>query len=127
MGSCLIETKRVLVIEDDAHDLYVITAMLRKMGVTIKRNTTGAHVLEQARDLQPHLILLDLDLPEAEALDVRRALAADERLQGVPVVALLGQDTQHLPVADLFDGMILKRVSTHDFQKQITALLTTQP
>ncbi|MDZ4770189.1 MAG: response regulator [Chloroflexota bacterium] len=79
-----------LIIEDDAHSLFAIALILRDLEVQFKRNTTGAKSTQQAAAMTPapDFILLDLDLPSADALAVLRKLTADPRTRTIPVIAM---------------------------------------
>ena len=77
----------ILVVEDTARSLITISSFLKDLGISFKRNTTGARVLEQARTMRPDLIMLNLDLPDADALTVCRKIRRDSRMAHVPVIA----------------------------------------
>ncbi|CAG0965241.1 Polar-differentiation response regulator DivK [Gammaproteobacteria bacterium] len=85
-----------LVIEDDAHSLIAISNLLREQGIRFKRNTTGANVLEQLRSMQPQpdFILLDLNLPQANAFDLVTAIRREPQLAEIPIICL-GDSTTH--------------------------------
>lgn len=84
----MVEGICALVVEDDAHSLVSISAILREYGIHFKRNTTGASVVQQARTLHPHFILLDLNLPEGDPYLIIQALRADPALADIPVIAI---------------------------------------
>jgi CheY-like chemotaxis protein len=88
-----------LVVEDDAHSLIAISNLLREQGIRFKRNTTGANVLQQLREMQPRpdFVLLDLDLPQANAFDISKSIQLDPSLRDIPVICL-GEEEMHLPV-----------------------------
>lgn len=84
------ENTWALVVEDDAHDLFAVTRLLQGLQIAYKRNTTGRDVAEKARAMQPRpdIILLDMDLPEANTFDICDAIHSDEVLARIPVVAI---------------------------------------
>ena len=86
------ENTWALVVEDDAHDLFAVTRLLQELHIQYKRNTTGKDVAQKARDMQPrpHVILLDMDLPDADTYDICGAIHSDDVLANIPVVALGG-------------------------------------
>jgi CheY-like chemotaxis protein len=83
-----------LIVEDDAHHLMAISNLLNEMGIKFKRNTTGADVTQQALGMNPSpdFILLDLDLPQGDPFEIYSALRAHNRLNHVPVIALVDQN-----------------------------------
>lgn len=79
-----------LVVEDDAHSLVAIAAILRELGIQYKRNTTGAGVLRQIRAMQPppNLVFLDLDLPGGDSLAICQAIRVQPDLGNIPIIAI---------------------------------------
>jgi len=84
----------VLHIEDNSANLLLIERLLAtRPGVTVMAANQGRLGLDLAREHQPALILLDLDLPDTHGLDVLRRLAADARTAGIPVVIVTADAT----------------------------------
>jgi CheY-like chemotaxis protein len=84
----VLEGKSSLVIEDDAHSLVAISAILRDLGIRFKRNTTGTNVAEQLRGMNPppDFILLDIDLSSGSAFAVLRRIKHIAAASGIPVI-----------------------------------------
>jgi CheY-like chemotaxis protein len=84
------ENTWALVVEDDAHDLFAVTRLLQELHIQYKRNTTGKDVAQKAREMQPrpNVILLDMDLPDADTFDICGAIHSDDVLANIPVVAV---------------------------------------
>ena len=84
----------VLHIEDNSSNLRLIERLLaRRPGVRVMAAMQGRLGLELAREHQPALIVLDLNLPDTHGLDVLRRLAADARTAGIPVVVVTADAT----------------------------------
>ncbi|MFN2465403.1 MAG: response regulator [Candidatus Dormibacteria bacterium] len=79
---------KVLLVEDDADlaDMYRLRLEIARIQVTIARDGDGA--LEAAASLAPDLVLLDLNLPRRNGLDVIRLLREDPATRHVPLVVL---------------------------------------
>jgi chemosensory pili system protein ChpA (sensor histidine kinase/response regulator) len=117
-----------LVIEDDAHSLIAISNLLREQGIHFKRNTTGAHVLEQLRGMQPRpdFILLDLNLPQANAFEVATAIRHDPHLGDIPIICLGERETHHfLERAQECGchGFLAKPLPRHQFAELLRRIL----
>jgi DNA-binding NarL/FixJ family response regulator len=68
----------ILIVDDHAPFRVQARALLEADGyVVVGEADTGASGLEAARSLRPHLVLLDIGLPDVEGFEVARALAAD--------------------------------------------------
>ncbi|MFN8376898.1 MAG: response regulator [Anaerolineae bacterium] len=80
----------VLIVDGDAHNLMTLSALLKTLGVRYKRNTTGNNVVQQALSMLPKLdaILLDLNLPDADAFAICRELKSEPLLAKIPVIAM---------------------------------------
>lgn len=79
-----------LVVEDDAHSLFAISLILRDLEIQFKRNTTGAKTIQQVMAMEPlpDFILLDLNLPGADAFSILRKLATDPKTRHIPIIAI---------------------------------------
>ena len=68
----------ILIVDDHAPFRVLARRLLEADGFTVVGEAeTGASGIEAARTLRPHLILLDIGLPDVEGFDVASALAAD--------------------------------------------------
>jgi DNA-binding response OmpR family regulator len=79
--------RRVLLIEDDADIAEVIGYHLGKAGLQVKVARTGEEGLDQSRK-GVHLILLDLNLPGMDGLEVCRLLRKQSGTAHVPVIII---------------------------------------
>ena len=86
------ETKQplVLVVEDyqDAREMY--SAYLQFSGYRVAEATNGYEAIEQAHELMPDIILMDLALPRMDGWEATRRLKSDAKTRGIPIVALTG-------------------------------------
>lgn len=64
----------LLLVEDEAPLLTLLTRYLRKLGYQVESASTGAEALEQAQKSHPHAIVLDLGLPDMAGEEVMRRL-----------------------------------------------------
>ena len=80
---------RVLYIEDNPANLQVVARFAcSRRGVDLQSATSGLDGIELARTHRPHLIVLDLHLPDIDGEDVLGRLRADPATAGIPVVVL---------------------------------------
>ncbi|HLG51374.1 MAG TPA: response regulator, partial [Chloroflexota bacterium] len=77
----------VLIIDDNAQNVALITAQLRRAGYTVSAAATGRLGLEAARQ-GPDVILLDVLMPGLDGYEVCRHLKADEATRPIPVIML---------------------------------------
>ncbi len=79
---------KVLVIEDNEQNLYLVTFLLELSGLEIIPARTGPQGLALANHIRPDLILLDIQLPGMDGYEVARQLKLIPSLADVPIVAV---------------------------------------
>src|SRR5436190_11300816 len=82
-------SERILVVEDEANIASFVSAYLEKAGYLVDRAINGAEAKEKAASADPALILLDLNLPDMDGLEVCRAVRATST---VPILMLTARD-----------------------------------
>ena len=88
--------KRVLLVEDNADNRFIYSAMLRHAGYEVILASNGHEGLDFGRTRAPHLVLMDISLPGLDGLEVTRKLKAEEATRDTPIIAL----TAHALPAD---------------------------
>jgi len=84
----------VLYIEDNLSNLRLFERIVaRRPGVTLLSAMQGSRGLDLARDHRPHLIILDLNLPDVPGSEVLTRLLADPKTKAIPVVILSADAT----------------------------------
>ena len=79
----------MLIVDDHADSREFAATVLSDMGLGIAEAATGRDALERAWSAPtPHLVLIDLSLPDCHGTDVVRTLKQDPRTAGTPIVAL---------------------------------------
>lgn len=95
------EAPRILVAEDNQADVYLIRAALKEHGIALplKVAVDGAEVLrvisecETLTENRLELIILDLNLPRHDGIEILERLHATRKLAAVPVVVLTSSDS----------------------------------
>jgi DNA-binding response OmpR family regulator len=85
--------KRVLIIEDSAAELAVMTELLREEDLQVDVAQSAQEGLRKARKMKPDLILLDLILPDSDGFEVCRQLKKESGLEKTLVVIVSIRDT----------------------------------
>jgi two-component system KDP operon response regulator KdpE len=76
---------KILVIDDDPNMLRLVTDALSKTGAHVYTAASGEEGLRQFYAFQPHLVLLDIMMPDLDGWQLRMAI---HQLSGVPVIFL---------------------------------------
>lgn len=79
---------KVLIVDDEPHMLRVTELSLKKGGYTIVIGRNGREALELAARELPHLIVMDVTMPEMDGLTALQLLKADPATAGIPVIML---------------------------------------
>ena len=79
---------RILYVEDNEDNVYVITKRLTRAGFTVLVATDGPQGFKMAVERQPDLILMDLSLPILDGWEVTRQLKSAPETRHIPVIAL---------------------------------------
>jgi CheY-like chemotaxis protein len=83
---------RILVAEDDEAFLDALEAVLHADGAfaVVGRARNGQEAVELAEELQPDLVVMDIEMPVLDGVEATRILQA--RMPGLPVLAISGHD-----------------------------------
>ena len=109
----------VLYIEDNLSNLDLVERILQKRaGLRLIQAIRGDLGLRLAREQQPHLILLDLDLPDLDGREVLRRLRTDSTTRHIPVVVVsanaLPRGIEQLRAAGA-DAYVTKPIDVREF------------
>ena len=96
--------KKILLVEDDAEIVELLSFNLKKAGFSIGTATEGIEGLKKARSLAPDLILLDLMLPELDGFAVCEILRRDPCTASIPIIILTAMTSQLARVTGLSSG-----------------------
>ncbi len=116
---------RILVIEDEKDIREPIAINLADVGHDVRTEATGRAGLTAASGpLRPELILLDLNLPDVDGIDVCRQLRSDGCV--TPILMLTARDTETDRVLGLemgADDYLTKPFSIRELQARVKAIL----
>jgi len=82
------KTKKVLVVEDDELNMKLFCDLLDSHGFEAVKSMDGMRAVEMAKEIQPDLIIMDIQLPEVSGLDLARWIKDDEITKSVPIMAV---------------------------------------
>jgi len=118
--------ERVLVVDDEEDILELVRFHLTREGYQLTLAATGEEALKKAKHETFDLIVLDLMLPGLDGLEVAKALKADARTKGVPIVMLTakGEDADVVSGLEIgADDYITKPFSPRVLTARVKAVL----
>lgn len=80
--------KKVLVIEDNRDNLRLISYALKKSGYEVISAYSGEEGIELAIKERPYFMIIDINLPGMDGLEVARRIRASEAIPKVPLIAI---------------------------------------
>jgi DNA-binding response OmpR family regulator len=83
---------RLLIVEDDSDISNMLRIFFSSQGYDVDIAPRGSEALEKTRHVMPHLIILDIMLPDIDGYEVCRTLRTNTRTSHVPVIFLTQKD-----------------------------------
>ena len=85
----------VLVVEDDENNLFILKKILQTKGYRVFQASDGQQAVEIVEQQKLDLILLDIQLPRLNGLEVIRRLRQNLDFECVPVVIITGHEPEN--------------------------------
>lgn len=79
--------KKILVVEDNPQNLYLVRFLLEKSGYRVAAAQNGFDAVRMAQQEQPDLILMDIQLPQMDGYEATRRIKEIVETNRIPVVA----------------------------------------
>ncbi|HEV7882864.1 MAG TPA: response regulator transcription factor [Solirubrobacteraceae bacterium] len=118
------EQHRILVVDDEPNIVDVVSMALRFQGFAVESASSGRDALAAVRSFDPHLLVLDIMLPDMEGFEVAERLGA-QRAQ-LPIIFLTARDATQDKVRGLTSGgddYVTKPFSLEELVARIRVIL----
>ena len=117
----------ILVVDDSADNLAVISLYLQHQGYRVVTANNGEDAVTVAAQMLPNVILMDINLPGLDGLGATRRIRETEALRDVPVIAITAFGTEGFQRA-AYDvgvaGYLTKPIDLDRMQQLIARLLS---
>lgn len=116
--------QRILVVDDEPSITDLVATVLRYEGFQVEVAGTGREALAAVTALRPHLVVLDVMLPDLDGFEVQRRLEADGLR--VPTLFLTARDATEDKVRGLTmgaDDYVTKPFSLEELVARVRAIL----
>ncbi len=84
---------RILLVEDNEMNADMLSRRLKRQGYSLAVASSGHQGMALVQSWAPHLILMDVGLPDIDGLEVTRQLKADEQTRHIPIIVLTAHAT----------------------------------
>jgi len=115
---------RVLVVDDEPNITSLVTTALRYEGFEVASAANGREALNEVASFRPHLVVLDVMLPDLDGFEVARRLRQEARR--VPILFLTAKDATEDKIRGLTlggDDYVTKPFSLEELLARIRAVL----
>jgi DNA-binding response OmpR family regulator len=117
--------KRIVIIEDEADIVGLVTHSREKEGYRVTAVRDGAQGLRQLKTDPPDLLILDIMLPEMDGLEICRRVRADSATAALPIIMLTakGEETDRVVGLEMgADDYLTKPFSPKELVARVKAL-----
>lgn len=117
---------RILVVDDEAAIREYETNLLSELGHEVLAAADGAEALRIAREKLPHLVLLDIMMPELSGIEVCRQLRADPRTRGVRIIVVSAVDAKRALEESIIagaDDFLAKPINALELMVRVRSIL----
>jgi two-component system cell cycle response regulator DivK len=119
---------KILIVEDNALNIKLFCDLLAAHGHEPEAVTDSRHALDKARELDPDLVITDIQLPHVSGLELIRLIRKDDQLAQVPIMAVTAYsargDEERIRAAGA-QAYVSKPISVVKFAQTVDSLLTS--
>jgi two-component system, cell cycle response regulator DivK len=125
-----VASELILIVEDNPRNLKLLRDTLQVKGYQTIEAGTGEEGVQLARERQPALVLMDIQLPGISGIQALGHLRADPTTRAIPVIAVtasvMAQERQKVMAAG-FDGFLEKPISVRELFETVRRILDRSP
>ncbi len=119
--------EKILIVEDNSQNMRMIEMTLRLKGYTLLRATDGEEALDVSHRERPDLIIMDIQLPKMNGLEVTRKLRENPAFSHIPIIgvtayAMKGDRKKVLEAG--CDAYLSKPINTRELPEMIDKMLS---
>jgi CheY-like chemotaxis protein len=116
----------LLVVDDDAASCFLARTALERIGYRVATAASGQEASQVVAERAPSLILMDIQLPDVNGLDLTAQLKANPLTAAIPIVVLTAHSMplfERAAYAAGCDGYLMKPSSPADLARGVRAFL----
>lgn len=122
--------ERILVVDDNPTNSKLARLMLQAEGYEVRTAADAEGALSLLGEYEPHLVLMDVQLPGMNGLELTRRIRASERLRHLPILALTAYampGDRDEAIAAGCSGFLAKPVDMTSLPTAVASLLAAPP
>jgi two-component system, cell cycle response regulator DivK len=118
----------ILIVEDNEKNMKLVRDILQHRGHLTIEAVNGSDGVRLARERQPDLVLMDIQLPDIDGIEALRQIRTEAALDATPVLAVSASvmpDEQQQIVASGFDAYVTKPINVKQFLETVQRFLAS--
>jgi len=121
---------KILIVDDEEDIVEFLSYNLTKEGYEVSSAHNGVDAIAKAKEVNPHLIILDIMMPEMDGIEVCDALRSEDQFKDTIITFLTARNESFTQITALETGgddFINKPVKPSVFKARVKALLRRHP
>ncbi|MFT4802319.1 MAG: PAS domain S-box-containing protein [Flavobacteriaceae bacterium] len=94
----------VLIVDDEATSLYLLETTLKELDVTLIKARSGIEALSKIEGKEIALILLDVNMPEMNGIELARIIQNDKSREKVPIIFITSHVKEDLELEECYES-----------------------
>ena len=118
--------EKILIVEDNPLNMKLLEMVLRAKNYTLLKATDGEEALDMAMREQPDLIIMDIQLPRVNGLEVTRKLRETPAFSHTPIIGVTAyamKGDKERVIESGCDAYLSKPISTRELPEMIAEML----
>jgi diguanylate cyclase (GGDEF)-like protein len=120
------QSAKLLLVDDEENFRFLLKAALKNIGFEVITAKNGIEAIEMLDDVQPNLVLLDLNMPEPDGHEVCKRIKSMPEYMNLPIIILTSSDDLNDKLNSFEEGAddyITKDMDPLEMEKRIQAVL----
>ena len=118
--------EKILIVEDNPLNMKLLEMVLRAKNYTLLKATNGEEALDMALRAQPDLIIMDIQLPKINGLEVTRKLRETPAFNRTPIIGVTAyamKGDKEKVIESGCDAYLSKPINTRELPEVIAEML----
>lgn len=120
----------VLIVDDHPVNMKLVRVLLESEGHEVRTARCAAEALEALQSFRPQLILMDIQLPDIDGIELTRRLRSDPQTAPIPIIAVTAyamKGDEEKMLAAGCDAYVSKPIDTRALCHLVSRLLDARP
>ena len=120
---------KILLVDDDADILELLEYNLLKENFLLAKATNGKEAIAEAKSFQPHLIIMDVMMPEMDGIEAARQIKSNPEFKNTLILFLTARGEEYTEIAAFESGAtdyVVKPIKLRALISRINALLARE-